>query len=80
MNHGAKIFGDFLLTFCGGISHKLVDEFAGQKDMGETKDHRIILALSWLSVEDKAGASEKFSVEEKDGKSLLSNELKSKVI
>ena len=68
VNLGAKIFGDFLLTFCGGISHKLVDEFAGQKDMGATKDRRIILALSWLSVEDKAGAPEKFAVKENDGK------------
>ena len=66
VNLGAKIFGDFLLTFCGGISHKIVDEFAGQKDMGATKDRRIILALSWLSVEDRAGAPENFSVKKND--------------
>ena len=70
VNLGAKIFGDFLLTFCGGISHVLIDEFADKthKGMGEIKDRRIILALSWLSVEDKAGAPENFAVKENDGK------------
>ena len=81
VNLGAKIFGDFLLTFCGGISHKLVDEFANQKGMGETKDRRIILALSWLSVEDKAGApKKKYRVEPAETENALRNILEKRGI
>lgn len=41
VNKGAKVFGEWLLTLRGGLDHKLAD----------TKDKRIVLALSWLSVE-----------------------------
>ncbi|MBI1913129.1 MAG: type V CRISPR-associated protein Cas12b [Deltaproteobacteria bacterium] len=46
VNKGAKAFGDWLLTMRGGLCHTLAD----------TKDKRIILALSWLSVESEKGA------------------------
>lgn len=46
VNKGAKVFGDWLLTMRGGLCHTL----------GDTRDKRIILALSWLSVESKEGA------------------------
>lgn len=41
VNKGAKVFGNWLLTLRGGLDHRLAD----------TKDKRIVLALSWLSVE-----------------------------
>ena len=41
VNKGAKAFGDWLLTMRGGLCHTLAD----------TRDKRIVLALSWLSVE-----------------------------
>lgn len=52
VNRGAKVFGEWLLTLRGGLNHKLADEGAS----GQRKDRRILLALSWLSVEDAHGA------------------------
>jgi hypothetical protein len=61
VNKGAKVFGDWLLTLRGGLSHELVDQKvfegkgANKKERGPTdderRDRRILLALSWLSVE-----------------------------
>lgn len=61
VNKGAKVFGDWLLTLRGGLSHELVDrnviEGKGEKKSersptdAERRDRRILLALSWLSVE-----------------------------
>jgi IS605 OrfB family transposase len=63
VNKGAKVFGDWLLTLRGGLDHKLADapiqEKSGttrQPTDDERRDRRILLALSWLSVEDKRGA------------------------
>lgn len=66
INKGAKAFGDWLLTLRGGLSHKLVDEDVVEKKGGksttrqptpeERMGRRILLALSWLSVEDERGA------------------------
>jgi hypothetical protein len=95
INAGAKVFGDWLLTLRGGISHELANEPAfdrqsvegkklilsvlkdlkkdREKDAGEPteteavaeierrraariRERRILLALSWLSVEDAHGA------------------------
>jgi len=66
VNKGARAFGDWLLTLRGGISHKL--ENLNDKETGEEgkKRRRILLALSWLSVESKDFAPEKYIVE-KDG-------------
>jgi hypothetical protein len=64
VNKGAKVFGDWLLTLRGGLSHELADKHEdGTKvtDM-ERKNRRIMLALSWLSVESKIGALDKFIV------------------
>jgi len=57
VNRGAQVFGDFLLTLRGGLSHKLADEKvhskAGEREPTEEerRDRRIVLATSWLSVE-----------------------------
>lgn len=63
VNQGAKAFGDWLLTLRGGLDHRLADEKVktrGKTDRGPTpeerKNRRILLALSWLSVEDARGA------------------------
>jgi hypothetical protein len=63
VNRGAKVFGEWLLTLRGGLDHQLAD--APVKVRGGTtqpptnddrRDRRILLALSWLSVEDAHGA------------------------
>lgn len=59
VNRGAKAFGDWLLTLRGGLCHTLADEkipVAKNKPdrdptEAERRHRRIILALSWLSVE-----------------------------
>lgn len=62
VNKGAKAFGDWLLTMRGGLCHTLAD----------TRDKRIILALSWLSVESEKGAPDNHfvshSLDTKSGK------------
>ncbi|HLG97800.1 MAG TPA: type V CRISPR-associated protein Cas12b, partial [Bryobacteraceae bacterium] len=66
VNRGAKAFGDWLLTLRGGLDHRLADEKIKVKKSGEQQERdptleerrnrRILLALSWLSVEDERGA------------------------
>jgi len=63
VNKGAKAFGDWLLTLRGGLDHTL--KVKGGKEKAdrdptdeERKARRILLALSWLSVESKLGAPE----------------------
>ncbi|MDA8189101.1 MAG: type V CRISPR-associated protein Cas12b [Dehalococcoidales bacterium] len=64
VNKGAKAFGDWLLTLRGGLDHNLADTKvkgrSRQPDCDPTdeerKARRILLALSWLSVESKLGA------------------------
>ncbi len=63
VNKGAKAFGDWLLTLRGGLDHALADaKVTEKKDQKrdptdeERKARRILLALSWLSVESKLGA------------------------
>ncbi len=64
VNRGAKAFGDWLLTLRGGLCHTLADmdvpakgkKPARKPSDGERRDRRILLALSWLSVEDERGA------------------------
>jgi hypothetical protein len=63
VNRGTKVFGEWLLTLRGGLDHKLADTPVKEKG-GRTRpptdadrrDRRILLALSWLSVEDAYGA------------------------
>jgi len=57
VNNGARVFGDWLLTLRGGLDHGLAD--GGTHDR---KNKRILLALSWLSVESREGAPEKYLV------------------
>ncbi len=70
VNRGAKVFGDWLLTLRGGLDHKLADkdrksEKSNQDDTHRPqKNRRILLALSWLSVESKLGAPQKYIVAE----------------
>ncbi|WP_058868187.1 type V CRISPR-associated protein Cas12b [Chloracidobacterium thermophilum] len=64
VNRGAQAFGDWLLTLRGGLDHTLADTPVkggkGKPDPDPTdeerKARRILLALSWLSVESKLGA------------------------
>lgn len=64
VNKGAQAFGDWLLTLRGGLCHTLVDMKVPGKGKKterepteeEKRDRRIILALSWLSVESEKGA------------------------
>ncbi|MEW6258988.1 MAG: type V CRISPR-associated protein Cas12b [Thermodesulfobacteriota bacterium] len=63
VNKGAKVFGDWLLTLRGGLDHTLADTQIKQKDRSgrnpadeKRKARRILLALSWLSVESEIGA------------------------
>jgi len=72
VNKGAKAFGDWLLTLRGGLDHKLADmpvvEGKGEDKKerrpttDEIRDRRILLALSWLSVESAEGAPTKYVV------------------
>jgi len=70
VNKGAKAFGDWLLTLRGGLDHTLADaKVKGEKgnpDRDPTdekrKARRILLALSWLSVESKLGAPAGFII------------------
>ncbi len=76
VNKGAKAFGDWLLTLRGGLDHKLANlpvvEGRGDNEKKrpptpeEIHDRRVLLALSWLSVESQVGASEKYVVAEAD--------------
>jgi len=83
VNKGAKAFGDWLLTLRGGLDHTLADTKVkggkGKPDRDPTdeerKARRILLALSWLSVESKIGApavyiiaSGKEAAEDRNGK------------
>jgi hypothetical protein len=66
VNKGAWAFGDRLLTLRGGLDHSLADAKVkggkGNPDRDPTdeerKARRILLALSWLSVESEKGAPE----------------------
>ncbi|WP_028326052.1 type V CRISPR-associated protein Cas12b [Desulfatirhabdium butyrativorans] len=70
VNKGAKVFGDWLLTLRGGLDHTLADTKVkggkGKPDRDPTpeerKARRILLALSWLSVESKLGAPSSYIV------------------
>lgn len=70
VNKGAKAFGDWLLTLRGGLDHTLVDTKIkvgkGKPDRDPTdeerKARRVLLALSWLSVESKHGAPEQYII------------------
>ena len=62
INSGAKAFGEWLLTLRGGLEHTLADAPVPSKkatrspNSQERRDRRVLLALSWLSVEDERGA------------------------
>lgn len=70
VNKGAKAFGDWLLTLRGGLDHTLADTKVngeeGKPERNSTdekrKVRRILLALSWLSVESKLGAPDNFII------------------
>lgn len=59
VNKGARVFGDWLLTLRGGLDHRLAEEGPA----GQCRDRRILLALSWLSVEDAHGAPDEYEVD-----------------
>lgn len=70
VNKGAKAFGDWLLTLRGGLDHTLADakvrDEKGKHDRDPTpeerKARRILLVLSWLSVESRLGAPERYII------------------
>lgn len=70
VNKGAKVFGDWILTLRGGLDHTLVDAKVkggkGKPDRDPTDEERanrrILLALSWLSVESSRGAPANFII------------------
>lgn len=64
VNKGAKVFGDWLLTLRGGLDHGLATATLGKKQPSEddVRDRRVLLALSWFSVEDARGAPTGFVV------------------
>lgn len=95
VNKGAKAFGDWLLTLRGGLDHTLADTKVkggkGKPDRDPTdeerKARRVLLALSWLSVESKLGApvdyiiaSDKDAAEDRNGRvvAALEETLKSR--
>src|SRR5581483_295405 len=58
VNRGAMLFGDWLLTMRGGLPHDLAANLPKAQDClpeeerrAAVRDRRILLALSWLSVE-----------------------------
>ncbi|MEQ8784800.1 MAG: type V CRISPR-associated protein Cas12b [Pirellulaceae bacterium] len=63
VNEGARVFGDWLLTLRGALDHQLADASVKLRNGttrpptdDERRDRRVLLALSWLSVEDARGA------------------------
>ncbi len=83
VNMGAKVFGDWLLTLRGGLDRELADAKvkAGNNNPDrnptpeERRGRRVLLALSWLSVESapkKGDAYEKFVIAsgKKDSQSI----------
>lgn len=69
VNLGAKAFGDWLLTMRGGLSHELaaqlpdkISKLPEEQQRAHIRDRRIILALSWLSVESNQGAPQQYLV------------------
>ena len=73
VNQGAEAFGDWLLTMRGGLDPSLADnrsvdkpgESLSNANEEETKRRRIILALSWLSVESEHEVTSKHIVPHK---------------
>jgi hypothetical protein len=63
-----KVFGDWLLTLRGGQSHQLANAPVRTKtsvrepSRRERQDRRVLLALSWLSVESSQGAPAKYVI------------------
>lgn len=76
VNRGARVFGDFLLTLRGGLSHELAatEDGAQRRQRGKgpeqgnadvetrRKYQRRLLALSWLSVESEEGAPSEYKL------------------
>lgn len=64
VNKGAKVFGDWLLTLRGGLRHELAEppppakgkKRSDDETVATRKNRHVLLALSWLSVEDERGA------------------------
>jgi hypothetical protein len=68
VNQGVMTFANWLLTLRGSISHELVNEPVKTRKGGrpptdaERRDRRLLLALSWLTVESGDGAPVKYVV------------------
>ncbi|MGH7441489.1 MAG: hypothetical protein ACREKE_02320, partial [bacterium] len=67
MNKGARAFGDWLLTMRGGLGHEVAESplSKGRKPSPEeVRNRRVLLALSWLSVESKVGSPKRHWIAE----------------
>ena len=68
VNVGVRTFGNWLLTLRGGISHDLVEAPVRTRKGNraptneEFQDRRLLLALSWLTVESADGAPAQYVV------------------
>lgn len=73
VNKGAKVFGDWLLTLRGGLDHNLASDSFGKKTPSETeiRNRKILLALSWLSVESREGAPADYIIPATDTEDTL---------
>jgi len=63
VNNGAKVFGDWLLTLRGGLSHQLAEKKGPACQTFDIQWRRLILTLSWLSVESSEGAPFEYIVD-----------------
>jgi len=72
VNQGVRTFGNWLLTLRGGISHGLASEPVKTRKGdrlptdAERRDRRLLLALSWLSVESEDGVPVRYGVNQVD--------------
>ncbi|HEY5313373.1 MAG TPA: hypothetical protein VIK18_12675, partial [Pirellulales bacterium] len=66
VNVGSRLFGDWLLTLRGGLCHTLAETTKGRgrnhDDAKQARGRRVLLALSWLSVESRRGAPLEYAV------------------
>lgn len=71
VNRGGRIVGEWLLTLRGGLCHTLAEmprgptharSLSSSHSARQARRQRVLLALSWLSVESKHGAPLEFAV------------------
>lgn len=81
VNKGTGLFGDLLLSLRGGLDHRLAEELlssaSDQARARELRLRRVMLAMCWLSVEDRDGAPRQYIVpHDSAGRSLATDALR----